>query len=93
MGKFEKGNQAAANRGPNKVSVKVKESIVQFLENNIDSIQEGFDTLKPKEKLDFMVELLPYVTPKLQSISGEIDSNVKGGILIEWKEPPTQSTQ
>ena len=51
-GKFQPGNKAATQRGPNKVSAKVRESIVNFLENNVDAIQESFDELKPKEKLN-----------------------------------------
>jgi hypothetical protein len=90
MGKFEPGNKAASGRGPNKVSSKVKQSIVQFLENNIDNINEDFRKLKPRERLQFLSDLLPYVTPKLQSISGEIDQNVAGEITITWKEPDVQ---
>lgn len=90
MPKFEVGNKAAQGRGPNKVSSKVKESIVQFLENNIDAIEGDFKKLKPRERLQFISDLLPYVTPKLQSISGELDQNHSGGITITWKEPDVQ---
>lgn len=64
---FKPGNQAAKGRGPNKVSTKVKEAIVNFLENNVDKIQESFDTLKPRERLQFIADLLPYAAPKMTS--------------------------
>jgi len=84
---FQKGNKAAANRGPNHVSAKVKESIVNFLENNIDAIQESFDELRPKDKLEFIASILPYAAPKLSNTQIDQTTEHKGGITIEWKEP------
>jgi hypothetical protein len=86
-GKFQKGNKASMGRGPNKVSTKVKESIVNFLENNVDAIQESFDQLGPKGKLDFIAEILPYATPKLSSVQSEVEQTISGGITITWEEP------
>ncbi len=84
---FKPGQSGNPNRGPNKISAKVKESLVKFLEDNIDAVQESFDKLKPLEKLQFVANILPYVVPKLSSIDS--DSNVKhsGGISIRWTEP------
>lgn len=84
-GKFLPGNKVASNRGPNKFSSKVKDAIVNFLENNIDAIQEDFDSLKPKDRLQFMVDILQYAAPKLSSIQSEVDQKVEhsGGIEIK----------
>lgn len=90
---FPPGNKAAVNRGPNKVSTKVKESIVNFLEFNIDAIQDSFDKLKPLEKLQFIANILPYVVPKMQSIQSENQTNLTGGITIKWEEPDLQAGQ
>lgn len=91
-GKFMPGNKAASNRGSNKVSAKVKESIVKFLEDNVDAIQESFDELKAKDKLQFIADILPYATPKLSSIQSENETNVTGGITISWEEPKLPDT-
>lgn len=91
-GKFKPGNKAGANRGSNKVSTKVKESIVNFLENNVDAIQESFDELKAREKLQFIADILPYATPKLSSIQSENETNVTGGITISWEDPKLPDT-
>lgn len=91
-GKFTKGNKASVNRGPNKVSTKVKESIVNFLENNIDAVQDSFDQLGPTAKLRFIAEILPYATPKLSSIQSENETHLSGGINISWSEPPIRNT-
>jgi hypothetical protein len=90
LGRFGKGNQAAKGRGPNKVSTKVKDSIVSFLEANVDQIQESFDKLGPRDKLHFISEILPYATPKLSAVQSEVETEVKGGITITWAEPDVQ---
>lgn len=86
-GRFIVGNKAAANRGSNKVSLKVKESIINFLEGNVDKIQESFDELKPKEKLEFISNILPYAAPKLSSVQVDQNTNLSGGISITWEDP------
>jgi len=84
---FENGNQEGRKRGPNKISSKVRESIVNFLENNVDKIQDSFDKLKPAEKLKFVADILSYAVPKLSSIETETDTHLSGGITITWEEP------
>jgi len=84
---FQPGVSGNPNRGPNKVSIKVKAALVKFLEDNIDAVQESFDKLKPLEKLQFVANILPYVVPKLSSIESEANVKHSGGINIRWSEP------
>ena len=86
-GRFTVGNKAAAGRSDPKVSTKVKEALVSFLELNIDKVQESFDQLKPLEKLQFVANILPYVVPKLSSVQSENNTKLSGGINIRWSEP------
>lgn len=73
--------------------MKVKEALVKFLEDNIDSVQESFDKLKHIEKLQFIANILPYVVPKMQSIQSENETNITGGITIKWEDPNLQAGQ
>lgn len=91
--RFKPGNKAASNRGPNRVSLKVKESIVNFLEDNIDKIQDSFDSLKPKEKLEFISSILPYAAPKLSSVEVDQKTEHSGGISISWEDPKLPDSQ
>lgn len=75
---FEPGNQEGKKRGPNKISSKVKEAIVGFLEANVGQIQESFDELKAREKLEFIADILPYAAPKLSSIQTENETTIHG---------------
>ena len=89
---FKPGQSGNLNRGPSKVSTKVKEALVKFLEDNIDAVQESFDKLKPLEKLQFVANILPYVVPKLSAIESEANVKHSGGINIRWSEPGLQHT-
>lgn len=75
-GTFAKGTIGRPKGAVTKVSVKVREAIFHFLEANIDAIQEDFDKLKPRERLQFVADILPYAAPKLSSIQTEIQGEV-----------------
>lgn len=86
-GKFAAGNPGKPKGAVTKVSIKVREVIISFLERNVDNIQKDFDTLKPREKLQFVADILPYAAPKLSSIQTENETNISGGITIRWEDP------
>lgn len=86
-GTFGKGNPGKPKGAVTKVSAKVRESIVNFLESNVDKIQEDFDKLKPRERLQFVSEILSYATPKLSAVKTELSGDVKHSIEITWSEP------
>lgn len=86
-GTFSKGNPGKPKGATTKVSVKVREAIFNFLESNIDKIQEDFDKLKPRERLQFFSDILPYAAPKLSSIQTEINAQHSGGIVVRWEDP------
>lgn len=92
-GTYGKGHQGRPKGAVNKASVKVRDAIVNFLEDNVEAIQESFDLLKPADKLRFIADILPYATPKLSSIQSENETNLSGGITIKWEEPNLQSGQ
>lgn len=92
-GTFGKGHHGRPKGAVNKASVKVRDAIVNFLEDNVEAIQESFDELKPVDKLRFIADILPYATPKLSSIQSENETNLSGGITITWEEPPLQAGQ
>lgn len=86
-GQFLPGNRAASNRGENKVSTKAREAIINFVENNVDKIQESFDKLKAKEKLDFIANIMSYAVPKLSSVQTQLEGELTHKIEITWNEP------
>lgn len=92
-GRFGKGNPGKPKGAVVKVSVRVRESIVKFLEDNIDQVQDDFDTLKPRERLQFISEILSYAAPKLSAVQTAHSGEVGHRIEITWNEPGDNSVQ
>lgn len=85
-GRFGQGNPGKPKGAVTKVSVKVREAIVKFLEDNIDQVESDFKALKtPKERLQFISDILPYAAPKLSST--QVEGEIQQGITIRFEEP------
>lgn len=91
-GKFTIGNPGKPKGAMINASAKVKQCIFDFLERNVESIQDSYDKLKPLEKLQFIANILPYALPKLSSIQSENNTKLSGGINISWSEPKLLDT-
>jgi len=63
---------------PNKATKGMRERVNAFLADNFDVVQEDFQKLTPKEKLDFYAKLLQYGLPSLKAVehSGNFSNNL-----------------
>lgn len=52
----------------NKSTSEMKENIKAILESEFEKIDDHLAKLEPKERLDFIIKLLPYVVPKQTEI-------------------------
>jgi len=59
----------------NKVSKEIKEKIGSFINDKLDSIDKEWENIHTREKLKFIIELLPYVLQK-NSDSHPPDNNL-----------------
>lgn len=48
---------------PNKTVEEVRAMVQRFVENNLETLQEDFEQLEPKDKLAFFERLLKHVLP------------------------------
>jgi hypothetical protein len=53
---------------PNKITADIRESLRNFVESNILTVQQNFDALEPKDKLKFLSDILQFILPKMQSV-------------------------
>ncbi len=70
--KFQKGNPGKPKGAKNKKTLKLRETITNFLDNNFKVIVEDFKKLDPKDRAKLYVDLLPYSISKLQSMTMDI---------------------
>ena len=79
---FKKGVSGNENGRPkgaiDKMTAAAKQAIVQFVNDNVETIQADFDELDPKDRLQFIDKILNYVIPKQASThhSGSINTDV-----------------
>lgn len=82
---------------PSKITKEVRESIKQFVEDNIAGLQDDCDMLDPKERLHFLEKLLSYILPKPQTI--DLTDDRKNTIIapiimlhLDVKEPESENS-
>lgn len=70
----KKGTEKTGGRKagtPNKVTGTVKEWIQKVIDGKRQQFEDDLDDLEPGERVRIISNLLPYVTPKMQSASPE----------------------
>ncbi len=54
---------------PNKATNEVRKAFQQLVENNLPKMQKDLDSLEPKDRIKFMLDMAKFILPQLQSIS------------------------
>lgn len=60
---------------PNKTPVELREWVKNLIFKNRDKVESDFDKLTPKERLQMIEKLLPYILPKQQAVSASVNLN------------------
>lgn len=84
-GQFVKGNTAGGRTkgSKNKITQKVREKFLYFVENNLDQMQSDFDQLEPKERFKVLLEMARFIMPTLKAVEF-------GNVLDELSESDFQ---
>jgi hypothetical protein len=64
---------------PNRVTKELRTLLKDILYQELEEIQERLELLKPKERLELLIKLMPYVLPKTTSISHTINEPLDWG--------------
>lgn len=69
-GQFIKGNTAGGRKkgSKNKITQKVRETFLHFINANLDRMQKDFDGLEPRERFKVLFDMAKYVMPTLKSV-------------------------
>ena len=61
---------------PNRLTKELRTLLKDILYQELEEIQERLELLKPKERLELLIKLMPYVLPKTTSISHTINESL-----------------
>ena len=67
---------------PNKLTKEIREILNDIIHKELEKVEENLHTLEPKQRIEILIKLMPYVLPKVESIS-ESDSESEP---IKWVE-------
>jgi len=59
---------------PNKMTKELKEVLSDIVNNELANVKKLLSTLTPKERLDVVIKLLPYIVPRLKETDLNINS-------------------
>ncbi|MCK9235777.1 MAG: hypothetical protein WDA08_04605 [Weeksellaceae bacterium] len=68
---FQPGNTYGRGRpkgSKNKSSESIRKAFLNFVNDNIDSLQSSFDALEPKERFKVLIEISKFILPTLKSV-------------------------
>tara|TARA_Y100000389_G_scaffold194018_1_gene223487 strand:+ start:226 stop:465 length:240 start_codon:yes stop_codon:yes gene_type:complete len=54
---------------PNKLTKEIRTVLKDLIYKELDEIKERLDSLEPKQRIELVIKLIPYVLPKVESIS------------------------
>ena len=54
---------------PNRMTKELRSVLKDVLFEEIEALKIRLDTLKPKERVELLIKLMPYVLPKVTSVS------------------------
>ena len=69
-GQFAKGNTAGGRTkgAKNKVTQKIRENFLYFIEHNLEDMQSDFDQLEPKDRFKILLDMAKFIIPTLKAV-------------------------
>ena len=68
---------------PNKLTKEIRTVLKDLIYKELDEIQEHLDSLEPKQRIELVIKLIPYVLPKVDSISHSANEPLDFGFNSE----------
>jgi len=58
---------------PNRLTKEVRAVLKELVFDEISQVQSHFEKLDPKERIELLIKLMPYVCPKIQTASHSLN--------------------
>ena len=79
---------------PNKLTAELRSALKDVLYEEIEQIPHRLDELETKDRLELLVKLMPYVFPKVQSVSQSLDEPIHSqAVHFSSTTSPTPSSR
>ncbi|AEI51204.1 hypothetical protein [Runella slithyformis] len=65
---------------PNRLTKEIRAVLKDVIGQQLESMPDILETLQPKEKLEFIIKLMPYVLPKVETVK----MNDGEGLNFDW---------
>jgi len=65
---------------PNRLTKELRSVLKDIVYRELETIELRLDELDPKERIELIIKLMPYVFPKLQSISHSANEPLDWGV-------------
>lgn len=63
------GKMSSREGVPNRATSEVRRAFKQLVESNLPQMQSDLDSLEPKERIRFILEMAKFILPTLQAVS------------------------
>ena len=54
---------------PNKTTSELRRALKHIVDDELQNLQDNINEIEPKERIELLIKLLPYVMPKVQTVS------------------------
>ena len=61
---------------PNRLTKELRAVLKEALHKELESIDDSLDQLEPKERIEVLIKLMPFVFPKMNAVSHSLDEPV-----------------
>lgn len=58
---------------PNKLTKELRSLLKNIVYNELENIEKSLDELEPKQRIELVINMMPYVFPRIESASHMLD--------------------
>jgi hypothetical protein len=61
---------------PNRMTKELRSVLKDLLFEELEHLKEKLDTLRPKERVELIIKLMPFILPKVNNISHKVNEPI-----------------